>query len=43
MQGAHDWAKNLDKIFEGHGYYKSQADPQIHSRVYDDELTLTLT
>ena len=41
MQGAHDWAENLDKIFEGHGYYKSQADPQIHSRVYDDELTLT--
>jgi len=41
MQGAHDWAKNLDKTFEGHGYYKSQADPQIRSRVYDDELTLT--
>jgi len=40
---AHDWAENLDKTFEGHGYYKSQADPQIHSRVYDDELTLTST
>ena len=43
MQGAHDWAENLDKTFEGHGYYKSRADPQIRSRVYDDELTLTST
>ena len=29
MQGAHDWAENLDKTFEGHGFYKSCADPQI--------------
>ena len=43
MQGAHDWAENLDKTFEGHGYYKSRADPQIHSRVYGDEFTLTST
>ena len=41
MQGAYDWAENLGKTFEGHGYYKSQADPQIRSRVYDNELTLT--
>ena len=41
MQGAHDWAENLDKTFQGHGYYKSHADPQIWSRIYDDELTLT--
>jgi len=43
MQGAHDWAENLDKTFEGHRYYESRADPQICSRVYDDELTLTST
>jgi len=43
MQGAHNWAKNLDCTFEGHGYYRSQADPQIRSRVTKNELTLTLT
>jgi len=43
MQGAHDWAENLDKTFEGHGYYKSKADPQIHSRVCKDKFTLTST
>jgi len=43
MQGAHDWAENLDKTFEGHGYYKSHTDPQIQSKVHDDELTLTST
>jgi len=43
MQGAHDWTKNLDRTFEGHGYYRSQADPQIQSRVTKNELTLTLT
>jgi len=43
MQGAHDWAKNLDKTFQGHGYYKLCADPQIQSRVNNDELTLTST
>jgi len=43
MQGAHDWAKNLNKTFEGHRYYKSRADSQICSRVYDDELILTST
>jgi len=43
MQGAHDWAENLDKTFQGHGYYKSCTDPQICSRVLNDELTLTST
>jgi len=43
IQGAHDWAKNLDQTFEGHGYYRSRADPQIRSRVLDDKLTLTST
>ena len=43
MQGAHDWAENLDKTFEGHGFYKSRANPQIQSRIYDDELTVTST
>jgi len=43
MQGAHNWAKNLDKTFEGHGFYKSRANSQIQSRIYDDELTVTST
>ena len=43
MQGAHDWAENLDKTFEGHGYYKWRADPQIRSKVHDDELKITST
>ena len=25
------WVKNLDKTFEGHGYYKSCTNPQIKS------------
>jgi len=41
MQGAHDWAKNLNKIFEGHVYYKSKADPQICLRVCKDKFTWT--
>jgi len=40
IQEAHDWAKNLDKTFERHSYYKSLADSQIRSRVIGDELTL---
>ena len=43
MQGAHNWAENLNKTFEGHSYYRSSADPQIRSKVIDDELTITLT
>jgi len=43
IQGVHDWAENLDKTFQGHGYYKSCADPQIRSRVLNNELTLTFT
>jgi len=43
MQGAHDWAENLNKTFQGHSYYKSCADPQICSRVLNNKLTLTST
>lgn len=43
MQGTHDWAENLDKTFESHSFYKSKADPQICSRVYGDEFTVTST
>jgi len=43
MQGAHNWAKNLDKTFEGYSFYKSRTDPQIRSRVYGDKLMLTST
>jgi len=43
MQGTHNWAENLNKTFEEHSYYKSCANPQIQSKVYDNELTLTST
>jgi len=43
MQGVHDWAENLNKMFEGHGYYRSSADPQIYLKVINDELTIMLT
>jgi len=43
IQGTHDWTENLNKIFEGHSYYKSSTNPQIYSRVMDDKLTITLT
>jgi len=33
----------LRKTFERHGYYRSKADPQIRSRIYGDEFTLTST
>jgi len=36
-------AENLNKTFEGHNFYKSRADPQICSRVYSDEFSLTFT
>jgi hypothetical protein len=31
MQGAHDWARNLDCTYESPGYYALKADPQIQS------------
>jgi len=43
MQGAHNWAENLDKTFQGHGYDKSCTDPQIRSRVLNNKLTLIST
>jgi hypothetical protein len=43
MQGAHDWAQNLERAYQGHGYYTSKADPQVRSRVAGDEITLTST
>lgn len=43
MQGAHDWAYNLERTYKGHGYYTSKADPQICSRVDNDEVTITST
>ena len=43
MQGTHDWAENLNRTFEGHGYYRSKADSQIRSRVIGDELMITST
>jgi hypothetical protein len=43
MQGAHDWAETLEKTYQGHRYYTSKADPQVRSRLENDELTLTST
>ena len=33
----------MNKMFEGHGYYQSHADPQIRSKVSGEELTITST
>jgi len=43
MQGAYNWAENLDKTFKDHRFYKSRANPQIRFRIYDDELTVIST
>ena len=43
MQGAYNWARNLNCTYKGHRYNKSYAHPQIQSWVIDDELTLTST
>ena len=43
IQGAYDWARNLDCTYKGHRYYKSYTHPQIQLWVIDDELTLTST
>jgi hypothetical protein len=43
MQGAHDWARTLERAYMEHGYYSSKADPQVQSRVVGDEITLTST
>jgi hypothetical protein len=31
MQGAHDWARTLERAYKDHGYYPSKADPQVRS------------
>lgn len=43
MQGAHDWAQTLEKTYQSHRYYTSKADPQVRSRVENNEITLTST
>jgi len=43
MQGAHDWTENLDRIFKGHRYYKSKANPQICLYVFGNEFMLIPT
>jgi len=30
MQGVHDWAENLNKMFEGHGYYRLSVRGQLY-------------
>jgi hypothetical protein len=43
MQGTHDWAKTLDHMYQGHGYYTSKADPQVRSQMQQEEITITST
>jgi len=43
MQGAYNWTENLNSTFEGYGYYKSKANPQIHLKVFENKFTLTST
>jgi hypothetical protein len=32
MQGAHDWAVTLERVYLGHGYHTSKADSQVQSK-----------
>jgi len=41
IQGTYNWAKNLDQTFKQHGYHTLWADPQICSKLVDNEFTLT--
>ena len=41
MQEAHDWAKNLDYMYKGYGYYKLYTDLKIQFWVNNDKSTLT--
>ena len=43
MQAAFDFQKQMSSTYEALGYYKSIADPCVHSRVIGDEFTLTST
>lgn len=43
MQGAYNWTENLNSTFEGYGYYKSKANPQIYLKVFENKFTLTST
>lgn len=43
MQGTHDWAKTLEITYQDHRHYTSKANPQVHSHVEGDEITLTST
>ena len=41
MQGAHNWAENLNHIYKDHSYYKSYSNLQIQFWVNNNEFTLT--
>jgi hypothetical protein len=43
MQGVHDWAETLEKTYRSHCYHTSKVDPQVQSKLEDNEFTLTST
>jgi Reverse transcriptase (RNA-dependent DNA polymerase)/gag-polypeptide of LTR copia-type/GAG-pre-integrase domain len=43
MPAGHDWQEELDRSRAGLGYYKSLADPCVHSRVSGDDYSITGT
>lgn len=43
MQGSYDFQREMSGSYESLGYYKSSADPCVHSRVIDQEYTITST
>lgn len=43
MQGGYDFQGEMSNAYESLGYYKSQADPCVHSRMINGEHTITST
>lgn len=43
MQGGYDFQVEMSSAYESMGYYKSLADPCVHSRVIDNEFAITST
>lgn len=41
MQGGYDFQGEMSSAYESLGYYKSQADPCVHSRIIGGEHTIT--
>jgi hypothetical protein len=43
MQGGYDFQGEMSSVYKSMGYYKSQADPCIHSHLIGEDHTITST